>query len=280
MGAILDSLEEAAKFICAAIYLIHLNLSNNNTRRLVIYYHSVKKPDVARFQKQMEYLAKKCHVVRASEIMDTPAKGKDSMVAITFDDAFVNVLEYAVPILKLNGLPASMFVATGSLGRPPKWSGVDRSSDKDEVVMNEEQIKGLDKAGYEILSHTVSHCHLTEFDDTKLKAELHDSKQALERIVGHNIPGISYPYGACDAKICKAAKQADYQIGFSTEQCLADASSDNFQVGRFMVSPTDGMLKFRLKIRGAYQIVKYLKRLKRVLIGAQETRPSDICHTG
>lgn len=56
----------------------------------------------------MEYLATKCTVIEPSKIKTFQAEGADLVVAITFDDAFVSVMENAAPSLKEYQLPAGI----------------------------------------------------------------------------------------------------------------------------------------------------------------------------
>ncbi len=60
------------------------------------------------FENQMKWLSENKNVVTLREINTTP----DS-VAITFDDAFKNVRDIALPILKKYDLPATFFITTG-----------------------------------------------------------------------------------------------------------------------------------------------------------------------
>jgi peptidoglycan/xylan/chitin deacetylase (PgdA/CDA1 family) len=70
------------------------------------------------FEQQMRFL-KSCYKVMSlrelmerSRLGDVPARS----VAITFDDGYRDNYEYAFPILKKYGLPATVFVATGAVG--------------------------------------------------------------------------------------------------------------------------------------------------------------------
>ena len=103
------------EFTCAVFYAVYLLFTRKRTCRVVIYYHSVKKQNVPGFRKQMEYLAGNCTVVKASNIRSAEANGNGRVVAITFDDAFENVMENAVPILKEHALSASIFVPAGDI---------------------------------------------------------------------------------------------------------------------------------------------------------------------
>ena len=142
--------------------------------------------------------------------------------------------------------------------------------DKNEVVMNKEQIKQLDRDGFEIFSHTWSHPVLTEIENGRLGAELLESKKLLEAIVGHKVTGISYPYGAYDVRVHKAVQRCGYKVGFTIEPSIINSATNCLEIGRVSVSPKDSLIKFRLKVSGAYQVVKYLQALKRCLSRPQQ----------
>jgi peptidoglycan/xylan/chitin deacetylase (PgdA/CDA1 family) len=254
--------KEAAKFVLAVFYFIHLKTKNRNHPFIVIYYHGLKAAEIEKFKDQMYYLSEKCRVIKPSMIRKIDHNGEKSTVAITFDDAFEDIKDYVVPILKGYGLTAGIFVPVGNLGQPPHWEMLDDSGDRDKIVMNEEQILGLDKEGFEILSHTVSHPVLTDIVDNELNTEVCDSKKILEDILGHEVTAISYPFGAFNSKVCKAAENAGYHTGFSIEPCPVNYSQDKFHIGRFKVLPTDGMTKFRLIINGGYGVLRHFRRLK------------------
>jgi peptidoglycan/xylan/chitin deacetylase (PgdA/CDA1 family) len=234
----------------------------------VIYYHGVAGKDIPSFKRQMAYLVEHCSVVEPSKIMTACPNGARSIVAITFDDAFLSVFENAVPVLKEYGLPAGIFVPAGCLGRPPSWAMPETSGDKDEVLMSERLIAGLDKDGFEIFSHTVSHPVLTDVGAEALESELIDSKDLLEEMLGHEVVAISYPYGAHDLKTCSAAQKAGYRLGFTIEPCAVDGSTDPMRIGRLAVSPKDSLLSFKLKVRGAYGVVGFLGAMRRRIRGA------------
>ena len=256
--------KETVKLILAILYFAYFKLTDKKRHCLVIYYHGLNVVDIASFRRQMECLARSFTAIKPSEIITADRDGAKNLVAITFDDAFVSVMENAVPILKKYGLPAGIFVPVGNLGRKPDWKIPENCPDKNEVVMSKEQIRQLDKEGLEIFSHTLSHPVLTEIKDDRLEAELVESKQELERIVNHEIIGISYPHGVCNNRVCEAAEKIGYKLGFTIEPNIVENNTHNFRVGRFSVSPRDGILKFKLKISGAYQTVKLPRILKKI----------------
>lgn len=266
---ILKPLKKITELIFALIYAVFLSVIRKDTSRVVLYYHGVSKADTGCFKKQMEYLARRCTVVKASEIMATDVGGAKNVVAITFDDAFVSVMENAVPILREYGLLGDIFVPVGNLSQIPHWEMPENYPDKkNETVMSKEQIEQLDKEGFEIFSHTLSHPVLTEIQDSRLDVELIESKQALEGIVGHEVIGISYPLGSYDTRVRKAAEKAGYKLGFTIEPGIVDRATGCLEIGRVSVSPKDSLIKFKLKASGAYHVVTYLRTLKRTLVPA------------
>ena len=262
MSRVIKQCKEAVKFVCAIAYSIIQPLVQGRPRRVILYYHGVKSADRRMFEKQMAYLSEYCRVVNISEIKTAAADGVDIIAAITFDDAFENVLDNAVPILKALKLPAAVFVPTGNLGRPPQWSLPSQCDDKNEKIMTAEQIAGLALGSFEICSHTVSHPKLTSLDEKQLYRELAQSKKELEAIIGKEVTAVSYPHGDHNAKVCAAARQAGYRDGFTIEPQLVDDCRNDMRIGRFVVSPADSLVKFRLKVNGAYRILNCFRRAK------------------
>jgi GT2 family glycosyltransferase/peptidoglycan/xylan/chitin deacetylase (PgdA/CDA1 family) len=253
---------DMATFTIALLYSFTFPFVRKQARRIIIFYHGVNETDVAGFTKQMAYLAKNCRVVRPSMIKDAHADGAGVLVAITFDDAFASVRENALPVLRKYDLPAGIFVATGHLGQKAGWAMACDCRDQGQVVMSEQQIAELSRGGFEVLSHTISHSALTQVDDERLEEELTESQRELQKMTGHAVSGISYPYGAHDARVREAARRAGYKFGFTVEPQMAHHAPDDMTIGRFKVSPTDNLITFRLKVNGGYEGITRLRRLK------------------
>lgn len=80
---------------------------------------------VARFERQMRYVAAQYHVVPLDDLLapSVQARGDKPLAAITFDDGYQGTYRYAVPILRGLGLPATVFIVTDFAlhGRPFWW---------------------------------------------------------------------------------------------------------------------------------------------------------------
>lgn len=101
---------------------------------LVLLYHHVRKPEDAfeaavsseNFEKQMQFLRKHFEVISSGEALRIKERNEippRPLAVITFDDGYRDNLETAYPILKKYSLPATFFLATGSIGNgEPMWT--------------------------------------------------------------------------------------------------------------------------------------------------------------
>jgi peptidoglycan/xylan/chitin deacetylase (PgdA/CDA1 family) len=229
---------------------------------VILYYHGVTDPYRKQFAWQMECLKKKCHVVALHDIIAAEHGGNRSIVAITFDDAFENLLFNVIPVLKAYDLQASIFAPVGNLGELPRWELPSYHPDENERVMSLKQLVDLDRRGFNIMSHTVNHSRLTELHEAGIQKELADSKRYLESVLGHEVCGISYPYGAYSQKTCEVAQRVGYRLGVTIEPRTVHSGECPLTLPRFEVSPSDSRLKFRLILSGAYEAGFCLQRLK------------------
>lgn len=86
-----------------------------------------KHVSVALFRYQLELLARNRKVVSLTTLVDALRNGGDAsgMVAITFDDGYLDNAECAAPILAEYGFPATFFLASGFIGLQ-RWLWNDR----------------------------------------------------------------------------------------------------------------------------------------------------------
>ncbi len=70
---------------------------------------------------QLDELSRYCEIVPLTDIVE-PSRGDGRLrVAITFDDAYRGTLTHAVPALARRGMPATIFVPPGMLGKGAFW---------------------------------------------------------------------------------------------------------------------------------------------------------------
>jgi len=144
--------------------------------------------------------------------MPTPSRA----VALTFDDAYANFYEYALPVLRRHGYPATVYAVSGWVGRRAEWLAKDPGR-AIPGLMSAAQLREIRTLGVTVGSHTVSHIRLAEVDRERQRRELADSKTALEDLLGEQVGHLCYPYGSFDLDTVRAAAESGY---LSAATCL------------------------------------------------------------
>jgi heparosan-N-sulfate-glucuronate 5-epimerase len=222
---------------------------------LVLCYHAVAQGwpsplavDPERLRAHLEVLVRQGYSgATFSEIASGAVSAR--AVAVTFDDGFRSVFERALPILSEFGLTGTVFVPAAHMDGqgPMAWSGIDRwigTSHEGELDgMSWDQLRHLQRAGWEIASHTLTHVYLPELDDDSLERELVESKEICARELGNPCTALAYPYGAVNDRVVAAARDA----GYLAAGALQPGPQDALRWPRIGVYALDGPTRFRLK---------------------------------
>jgi peptidoglycan/xylan/chitin deacetylase (PgdA/CDA1 family) len=236
---------------------------------IVLYYHSVPPSSRAGFARQMAILAQRAHVVPADWSDETdPAS---PTVAITFDDAYVSVIDNALPELAQRGFPCTIFVPSGVLGREPDWP-MEGNSDPTDVVVDAARLTEICGPLVTIGSHSVSHPRLTRIAPERARAEIEVSRAAISRLIGNPVTLFAFPYGDHDANVVEICRQEGFKHVFTIVPGPIDPHTGSFIRGRVFVDPDDGNFEFFLKMSGAYAWMALASALKQRL---KIVRPTD-----
>lgn len=227
---------------------------------IVLYYHAVRDIGREAFAEHMAFLLRHADPVR-SDFGGSLARNKHSVV-VTFHDAFVSVLDNALPLTTKLGIPVTIFVPTQYVGQRPGWIEDKEYPDYKEVVMSAEQLRALDPELICLGSHGVAHSDFSRMTDEEARRELRKSKADLEQIIGRRVTLFAFPYGGYSEKMATWAKEAGYERIFTTEHKLAFGKSGEFVTGSCMITPEDWPLEFRLKMLGAYRWMPVVHRVK------------------
>lgn len=225
---------------------IYLGLGNTR-RHVILFYHSITDNKRDKFANQMDMVKKYVSPVALDHI----DHAEKSAVSITFDDGIENVYRNAVPELVARRIPFTIFVTSGYVGRQVDWIK-NRLEYREERLMTVGQlmtVSGMEHA--DIGSHSVNHKDLTAVEDEDARREIADSKKELEKLLNIKISIFSYPFGKYSNNHTLYAKEAGYARTYSIEPKLA--SSNEYVIGRFSVSPDDWDMEFILKISGSYR---------------------------
>jgi peptidoglycan/xylan/chitin deacetylase (PgdA/CDA1 family) len=249
-------------------------------RALVLAYHNVV-PDsqppfgdrslhlpLRLFVRQLESLLATHTVVPLEQLLEAPAAGRRPRAAITFDDGYRGAVRLGVAELARRGLPATLFVVPGFVGKGPFWwdalaaeRGVDaglRGRALDELqgkdaavrswaarhgipsgavpewalVASEEELRSATRnPGITLGSHTWTHPNLARLTAAELGEELRRPLTWLRERFASVTPWLSYPYGLAAPAVEAAARDA----GYAAALALGGGSFPPTRVNRWAV---------------------------------------------
>ncbi len=240
-------------------YLFHA-LRTRRPIRIVLVYHGIAPQhpscvDPVLFRKHISYLSEHCRIIPLEGILGQSERADSPAVTITFDDAFSNLLDHALPALSEYHAPAVIYVPTGYLGKSNYWDYGLAPAQPLMRIMSAADVKEVRSLGIEIGSHSWSHIRLRGLDASTLQHEIGGSKTMLEDLLGEQIRTFAYPHGGrndFDERATDAVKEAGYRSAMTTLFGRHNAPSDRYEVRRIIIWPGDTTNEIQRKIDGHY----------------------------
>ncbi|WP_213033340.1 polysaccharide deacetylase family protein [Acinetobacter sp. ANC 3832] len=193
-----------------------------------------------KFEQFLQYLVKRnstfCFVSELDQY-----QGQKNIVALSFDDGFLDNYQYAYPLLKKYNAKATIFLAT-------KIEGIEK--------LNAEQIQEMSNSGMiEFGAHTQHHVNLLKLSDDIAYAEMQASKQDVEALVG-KCPSFAYPFGRFNEKHQQMAKDIGFKNAVSTRKKIeAYTESNQFNIPRVSTHGAMNALQMRIALaKGRYKL--------------------------
>lgn len=227
------------------------------TRRLprVLMYHSISRPaggpddlcvSPERFGEQMLALRRAgLRGVSMRELRSAAAAGAARrLVGLTFDDAYRDFLEAAVPVLERHGFTATVFAVAGMLGGENSWEH--RGGERPRLaLLDAAGLREASERGMEVGSHTMTHPRLSGLQGEALEREVAGSRQLLQEELGLPVEGLCYPYGDLSPAAVSAARRAGYCYACATKW---RAEGSVYDWPRIFVSEEDTPLRLWAKL--------------------------------
>ena len=203
----------------------------------------------ARFRAQVErLLARSYEFVKLTEFATRlRAAGPPAGVcALTFDDGTVDNAVLLPGLLEELGVPATLFVCPGLLGRPyPSMApaaGV-------RYMTADELRQAARHPLVEIGSHTIDHPDLSDATAGEAFRELSESKLALEELLAAPVQTFAYPYSRYSAACPPEAERAGYLCAVTGD---GKGGWQPYELRREGIASWDNRLTFALKSRGVF----------------------------
>lgn len=175
-------------------------------------------------------------------------RGAD-LLAVTFDDGYANVLTYGYPVLRHLGIPATIFVVSGCVGRRDlTWQASASLSDWTELSR-------LDRRVITFGSHGLSHRRLVNLPPSELRAEIVDSRAMIEDRLGVLVDTFSYPFGLrgdFDRRAVEVLGEAGFAAACSSMWGRYNRRHDRFLLRRLTVWDHDTLADFKRKLAGDF----------------------------
>jgi len=151
-------------------------------------------------------------------------------IVITFDDGYADLYTTAYPILARHKFKAVAYIVSGFVGRGGYVSA--------------DQVAQLDHNGIQIASHTVDHADLASSSYGSTMRELVDSKQWLEKLVGHPVIDFAYPSGKFNPQVVAEVQRAGYDTAVTTVDSVEHSRADRYMWTRIRVGGGESMADF------------------------------------
>jgi peptidoglycan/xylan/chitin deacetylase (PgdA/CDA1 family) len=178
-------------------------------------------------------LADRCH---------QQEKDNEHLVALTFDDGWLDNFEEMFPLLQKHGAKATIYLA-------PECPDIPK--------LRPEHIRAMRESGLvEFGAHTVNHVNLKRSDDGTARAEIKNSRQAVEMLTGVPCRSFAYPYGQFSQKHCDMVRAAGFDTAVSTKKEIRPWWKQNrFRLCRISTHGQASMFQFKISLsRGRYRI--------------------------
>lgn len=161
------------------------------------------------------------------------AEDAGRMVGITFDDAFADVSEHALPILGAAGFTCTIYAPTAYVGGRANW--LDSEGEGERVLMSWDQLREAAREGHEIGAHSHTHPHLDLMAEADLRRELVMSRRLLAEHLGETPRSVAYPHGYYNRRVLRAARAAGYETGVAVRDAFATLAEDRLALSRALV---------------------------------------------
>jgi peptidoglycan/xylan/chitin deacetylase (PgdA/CDA1 family)/2-polyprenyl-3-methyl-5-hydroxy-6-metoxy-1,4-benzoquinol methylase len=223
----------------------------------VLMYHRIAESGPAglaayrvspeRFREQLSFLRREGYrsisLPEAVRLLAEDAPPAGRFVVFTFDDAYVDFIEQAWPLLREHGFTATVFVPVSWVGIRAEW---DRRYGEPAPIMTWDQIRRVHQEGASIGSHAADHRRLIGLTG---EHEVVDSIESIGREIGARPDVFSFPFNAADDAAREAVAAAGYQCAVLGPGLL-DGRSDPSAIPRQEVYGSYGIAEFAALLSG------------------------------
>ncbi len=190
------------------------------------------------FERQLQWIRKHGYTpIRVADWVAYQRDGKplpEKPILLTFDDAYRDLAEFGLPLLRKYGYTGTVFVVTDEIGGTNTWDlhlGL-----TEQPLMSEEQIRLWSQQGIEFGAHTRTHADLTTATPEAIAEEMRGSRKRLEEILGVPVTALAYPYGYYTEQVAEIARQ-HFDAALTCDLGMNSIATDLLHLQRCEVVP-------------------------------------------
>ena len=186
----------------------------------VLMYHNISKEKnyqdvhVKAFYNQMKLMKKMGY--NAVNLNKINSKNYQKNFVITFDDAYQNIHNYVMPILKELDYTATCFFVSNYINQFNYWD-INNKNFKKIPLMTDAQLNDWKDNDFEVGSHSLDHSNLNDLDENELIVQLGESKKIFKDKFNIDVESFSYPYGIYNKSVIQFVKKY-YKYAVTTKR--------------------------------------------------------------
>jgi len=259
-GRVLAGLRDSVTVLC-----YHRVLDPDDPVRPGIHPALVTSTHV--FERQMETIAARLNPVTLSAVVRW-LDGEDAIppraVLVTFDDGWIDTYTNAYPVMRREGIPGVVFLATGFTDtKQRQWADIAYETvatraghaaaareverlkavaacsrpvapveSESPVNLGWPQVQEMAAGGFEFGSHTRSHMILPCEPDDDIARELRSSREDIAARLGSAPVSFAYPDGQHDERVAGLVEQAGYRVAFTCDEGLVTRQTPRLAMPR------------------------------------------------
>jgi peptidoglycan/xylan/chitin deacetylase (PgdA/CDA1 family) len=235
--------------------------TSRSGRVVTLCYHSVHptRPGAtppSLLAAHLSWLVSNCDVIGYPSVLEAARESRDKpAVAITFDDAYADNHEYALPLLVEHGIPATFFLLAGALEHDAGvLAGFRRlTRDQEFEPLTWSQIEEMRAEGMGVGSHSWSHPNFARIDESSAREELVRSKGTIEDRTNSSVTHFAYPFGKPKRHFTAATAALVRAAGYESAAAIVargvQTSDSPFSIPR-MFSTVDSVSQLDEKVVG------------------------------
>ncbi len=216
------------------------------------------------FERQMHYLANNFNVTSLDLAVQTLFNNKknSNSVVVTFDDGYLDNLEYALPILEEYNIPATIFITTDfceQTASHPRYA-----TNNKRLHLDWEEVQEMNKAkNITFGSHTLSHPFLSRLEKNNSEKEIRKSKDIIESKLNEKINHFCYPSGDYGLREIEYVKGSGYETAVTVSPGKNRTVISPFEINRTEVTQKDTARDLFLKLNGSFDLMHQVLHWKR-----------------